>query len=108
MSYEIEYTRNALREAEEVIRWIRERAPRAADKWRDDLIAKVESLASRPLSHRLAPESERFARKIRQVLFHKRRGQYRILFTVDGQRVVILSIRHCFRRPLEVDDLPEF
>lgn len=105
MIYEVEYTQNAQREIEEAHSWIAERAPRAAGQWLDELFGKVESLAKAPLSHRLAPESPKSAVEIRQLLFRKRRGQYRILYTVEGRRVVILSFRHSFRRPLEAGDL---
>jgi mRNA-degrading endonuclease RelE of RelBE toxin-antitoxin system len=72
----------------------------------DDLIAKVESLASDPDRHRLAPESRRFPVEIRQLLFRKHRSQFRILFTISGNCVVILSVRHHSRKSLEEVDLP--
>ncbi len=43
---------------------------------------------------------------IRQLLFRKQRSQFRILFTISGKRVVVLSVRHHSRRPLEEGDLP--
>ena len=106
MSHEIEYTAHAQEELEEVYRWIKTRAPLSAIRWREDVIAKVESLAENPERHRLAPESSRFPVEIRQLLFRKRRSQFRILFTVSAEHVVILSVRHHSRRPLEGGDLP--
>ena len=106
MTFEIEYTAHAQSELEDVYLWIKARAPGSAARWRDDLIAKVESLATDPGRHRLAPESRRFSVEIRQLLFRKHRGQFRILFTISGKCVVILSVRHHSRRPLEEGDLP--
>ncbi|MHB1081387.1 MAG: type II toxin-antitoxin system RelE/ParE family toxin [Prosthecobacter sp.] len=106
MSFEIEYTAHAQCELEDVYLWIKARAPVSAARWRDDLIAKVESLASDPGRHRIAPESRRFPVEIRQLLFRKHRSQFRILFTISGKRVVILSVRHHSRKPLEEGDLP--
>lgn len=106
MSFEIEYTPHAQAELEDVYLWIKARAPISASRWRDDLIAKVESLATDPCRHRLAPESHRFPVKIHQLLFRKHRSQFRILFTVSGKRVVILSVRHHSLKPLEEGDLP--
>ena len=106
MSHEIEYTLHSQGELEDVYRWIKERAPLSAMRWREELIVKVESLTESPERHRLAPESDRFPVEIRQLLFRKRRSQFRILFTVTGARVVILSVRHHSRRPLEGGDLP--
>ena len=42
----------------------------------------------------------------RLLLFRKRQSQFRVYFTVESQRVVILSVRRSSRQPLEVDDLP--
>lgn len=106
MSFEIEYTAHAQSELESVYLWIRERAPISASRWLEDLIAKVESLANDPFRHRLAPENCRFPVEIRQLLFRKQRSQFRIIFTVSGKRVVILSVRHHSRKPLKEDDLP--
>lgn len=106
MSFEVEYTPNAQQELENVYLWIKARAQISAVRWRDELIAKVESLSTDPQRHRLATESRRFSVEIRQLLFRKRRSQYRILFTIVGKHVVILSVRHHSRRPLEEGDLP--
>lgn len=106
MSFEIEYTAHAQSELEDVYLWIKARMPMSAARWRDDLIAKVESLAFDPDRHRLALESLRFPVEIRQLLFRKQRSQFRILFTISGSRVVILSVRHHSRKPLEEGDLP--
>ena len=103
--YSIEYTLGAQIEIEEVCLWIRERAPKAAEKWRDELIAKVEELSENPLRHRVAPESQSFSKEIRLLLFRKRRGQFRIYFTIEGQRVVIPTVRRSARKPLEDEDL---
>jgi plasmid stabilization system protein ParE len=92
-------------EVEDSYLWIKERAPVAAEKWRDELIAKVESLGDSPHRHPVAPESGRFPREIRLMLFRKRRGQFRIYYTIDSQRVVILSVRRSARQPLDEDDL---
>lgn len=106
MSFEIEYTAHAQSELEDVYLWIKKYMPLSAARWRDDLITKVESLASDPDRHRLAPESHRFPVEIRQLLFRKRRSQFRILFTITSKHVVILSVRHHSRKPLEEGDLP--
>ncbi|MBE2287238.1 MAG: type II toxin-antitoxin system RelE/ParE family toxin [Prosthecobacter sp.] len=106
MSFDVAYTAHAQQELEDVYLWIKSRAPLSAERWREELISKVESLAEEPQRHRLAPESRRFPVEIRQLLFRKRRGQFRILFTITGKGVVILSVRHHSRRPLEEGDLP--
>jgi plasmid stabilization system protein ParE len=43
-----------------------------------------------------APENEDHTQEIRQLIF----GRYRVLFTIQPGRVVILHVRHCARLPL--------
>jgi plasmid stabilization system protein ParE len=105
--YVVEYTAGAEREIIESYLWIRERAPGAAEKWREELIGKVESLADNPLNHPVAPESGKFQTEIRLMLFRKRRSQFRIYYTVEGRRVIILTVRRSARKPLEEGDLPD-
>jgi plasmid stabilization system protein ParE len=104
MSHEIEYSANALREIGDTYLWIKQRGEQTASQWREELIARIETLSKQPERHRLAPESPRFSREIRQLLFRKRRGQFRILYTIEGCRVVILSFRHHSRQPLSGDE----
>ena len=102
--FQVEYTLGAQQEIEDSYRWISERAPRAVEKWREELIGKIEALAGNPLFHPVAPESDHFPREIRLMLFRKRRGQFRIYYTIEKKRVVILTVRRSARKPLEEDD----
>jgi len=105
MSHRVEYTLHAQGELEDSYLWIKARAPLAAEKWREELVAKIEALGANPHRHPLAPESERFDWEIRLMLFRKRRGQFRIYYTIEKRRVVILSVRRSSRKPLDQDDL---
>lgn len=105
MSFRVEYSLHAQSELVDAYLWIKERAPLAAEKWREELIGKVDELALNPLRHPVAPESEKFAREIRLLLFRKRRSQFRIYYTIDKKRIVILSVRRSARKPLEEGDL---
>jgi plasmid stabilization system protein ParE len=103
--FELEYTLGAQAEIEDAYRWIKERSPQGAAKWREDLIEKMEALSRTPHIHPIAPESERFSKAIRLLLFRKRRSQFRVYFTTETKRVVILSVRRSSRKPLEEGDL---
>ena len=105
MSLRVEYSLHAQGELVDSYLWIKERVPLAAEKWREELIGKVDELALNPLRHPVAPESEKFAREIRLLLFRKRRSQFRIYYTIDKKRVVILPVRRSARNPLEDSDL---
>ena len=94
MIHRVEYTERSRRHLLEAVEWIAIRAPMAAKRWLDDLEEAVSRLQEHPERFRYAPENEHHDVEIRQLLFGKRRGQYRILFTVEEERVVILDVRH--------------
>ena len=82
--------------------WIAERSPAAAAHWLAGLRKAVAELAVRPLLHPLAVEvSERFGSPIREALHGKRRGVYRIFYTVDDDVIRVLAIRHSAQDELE-------
>lgn len=103
----VEYTLGARRELKDSYLWIKERSPQGAGKWRNEILEAIEALADHSLRWPVAPENDHFTREIRLLLFRKRQSQFRVYFTVESLRVVILSVRRSSRRPLEEDDLPE-
>lgn len=105
MTFRIEYTFNAQAELEDAYTWIRERAPAAAEKWLEELIAQIEKLTDKPKAYPPAHESSKFQREMRLMLFRKRRSQFRIYYTLERAKIVILSVRRSFRKPLEEDNL---
>jgi hypothetical protein len=54
----------------------------------------IDSLKTFPARCPLAPENEFFSQEIRQLLYGKGRGRYRVLFTISGNTVSVLHIRH--------------
>lgn len=103
--YRVEYTISAQEEIRNIYYRIRDRNPQGAVKWREDLIARIESLATYPLRHPAAAEGERFQKEIRLMLLRKRHSQFRIYYTVDRKRVVILAVRRSTRKALDADEL---
>ena len=53
----------------------------------------------------LADEAGDFGLDLRELLYGRRRGVYRILFTIDGQTVTIHRIRHAAQDRLSPDDV---
>lgn len=49
----------------------------------------------------LAPENAEFSCAVRQLLYGHKPHQYRVLFTIEADTVVILHIRHGRRRRLD-------
>jgi len=53
----------------------------------------------------LPRENDAFEETIRQLLYGKKRGTYRILFTVKKGTVEVLHIRHAARQYLGPDEI---
>ncbi len=85
-----------MQDAEQAYLWIAERDPDGGERW-DGIVETVLSLEQMPLRCPLAPEDPYFEEEIRMLLYGRRRGQFRILLTVSGDRVLVLHIRRAFR-----------
>ena len=59
-------------------------------RWYEGLLKAFRSLEKNPLRCPIAPESAFFEEEIRQLIY----GKYRVLFTVEGERVLVLRVRH--------------
>ena len=75
-------------------RWIEERAPHRAKPWANGFIQAIFSLKTMPTRCPLAPESVFFDQEIRHLFYGKRGHSYRALFTIEGNVVNVLFIRH--------------
>ena len=104
MRYLVRLTPTAVSEAEQLYEWLLDNAPDRGPQWYNGLIDKIETLARRPRRCPRAPESESFQEEIRQLLYGKRPGVYRILFRVTDNTVEVLHIRHGARAPVSPPD----
>jgi plasmid stabilization system protein ParE len=102
MAHNVRITRRAYEQIDESAAYIATDSPMAARRWRDKIIADIDSLQHFPLRHGLAPEASAVGVEVRQMMH----GVYRILYTFDGNMVTIHGIRHGARRPLRPDELP--
>lgn len=101
MRYRVEFAPAAYLQARQSHDWIAERSPERAARWYQQLLEKVGTLKTYPLRCPLASESDALGYEVRQLLVGKRQGVYRILFTVQGDVVQILAVRHSACGPLE-------
>ncbi len=93
-SYEPFVLPRAQADIESIIRYIAERSPQGALAWQERWDEALVELRKSPLASALAPESANYGSEIRQLLFKTRRGRtYRVLFTVVGRGVFILTVR---------------
>ena len=101
MTFRVEVTAQAERDAESIFDWLRsEHAGEAGLRWFLAMEDAIQSLATMPKRCALAPENGRFPFEVRQLLYGHKPHVYRILFTVENDTVMILHIRHARRRPV--------
>jgi plasmid stabilization system protein ParE len=75
-----------------------------ADRWYEGISETIHSIAQNPqLCHR-ARENQSVSFDLYEVLYGKRRNKHRILFTLEGNAVVVLHIRHSAQRDLTEED----
>jgi plasmid stabilization system protein ParE len=97
MKYKLIMQPSASTDLEEAYRWIAERSPTRAAGWFNRFVEALTSLEKYPERCEIAPESKFVGVKIRQLLYGRRGGIYRALYTIRGREVHILHIRHSAR-----------
>jgi plasmid stabilization system protein ParE len=105
MKYRVIIQPPARADIEAAYLYLRDRSEDAAERWLSGLEEAIESLNQLPERFALAPESGEFPEHIRQLIYGRRRGRYRILYLVRENKVHVLHIRHGARRPLRPDEL---
>ncbi|MCW5317749.1 type II toxin-antitoxin system RelE/ParE family toxin [Nostoc sp. KVJ3] len=79
-------------------KWIRQNdSPELAKMWVNEINDAVASLDTFPARCALAGLDDVFEEEIRQLLYGKGRGVYRILFTIQNETVVVLRVLHSAR-----------
>lgn len=101
MAFRVEYSSAAEADLESILDWlISEHAGQTGLRWFEGLETAVASLANLPLRCPLARENTRFPFEVRQLHYGRRPHVYRVLFTIDDERVVVLHIWHGRRERL--------
>ena len=85
--------------------YLREFSVGAANKWLNGIEKAIRSLEMWPRRFGLARESREFPEEIRQLIYGKRSGRYRILYVIRGRTVHVLHVRHGARRTLGPDEV---
>lgn len=98
--YRIIITPTAIEDLAAQVEYIRSDSARAAQRWYDDCIEAIDSLALLPRSGRIAPESEWFEREIRQIVVHS----HRVLYVIEEKVVRVLHVRNAARKPFRRGD----
>src|SRR5207249_437907 len=98
MKHRVVITDEALQQVRQSYQWIEKNAPLAAARWFHNLMQTINSLESIPNRWPISPEGEAFGTDIRQLLYGKRQGVFRILFVVRGKTVTVLHVLHGSRQ----------
>jgi len=101
MAFRVEYASEAEADLNGILDWlISQYAGATGLRWFEGLEEAIASLAQSPARCPLAPENRSFPFEVRHLLYGRRPHVYRIIFTIEAERVVILRIWHGRRRPL--------
>ena len=65
--------------------------------------AKINTLKTSPHRCPVDPDSAAYGTEVRVLLYGKRQGVYRVLFTIRGDAVFVLTVRHSAQRRLTDD-----
>jgi toxin ParE1/3/4 len=102
VTYRVVVTATARSDAIEAFTWIAERSPDAAARWYDGLHKAINKLKKMPERHPIAQEeSEQLGIILRQMLYGRRKGVYRLFFSIEGDTVTLHYLRHSARDLLE-------
>jgi plasmid stabilization system protein ParE len=102
MAFRVEITEQAERDGHAILDWlISEHAGETGLRWFEGLEKAIASLAAFPALCPLAPENAEFPFEIRHLLYGRKPHVYQILFTIDGETVFVLHIRHGRRPPIK-------
>jgi plasmid stabilization system protein ParE len=103
MNRKVQLSRRATRDIEEAYLYIRHDAPERAKLWRERLQQAIRSLKAFPERHSVLFDAATAGRDVRQMTF----GVYLVLYSVETDRIDVLTVRHGARQPIEPSDVRE-
>jgi plasmid stabilization system protein ParE len=107
MSFIVVTTERAAREIEDAaVWWAGQHSVEQAERWYQGILAAIAGLATSPERCLIAAERIAFSYEIRALHFGLgSKPTHRALFTIIGELVIVLTVRHTARRPLDPGDL---
>jgi plasmid stabilization system protein ParE len=83
----------------------RSKSSTIALRWLRGIRAKINRLKTSPHRCPVDPDSAAYGTEVRVLLYGKRQGVYRVLFTIRSDTVFILTVRHSAQRRIadEID-----
>ena len=107
MTYHVEITEFAERDMRSAHRWWADnRSKHQADRWYTGFANEIASLSVNPERQPQSRESHWFGIELRDLVFGTgRRPTHRAVFTIRGDSVVVLTIRHLAQADLSAEDV---
>lgn len=105
MRYRVVVTANAKANLRDYYVRAAELAPVTADRWLTRFEEGIQRLAAHPERCEIAPENDAVEPTIRQLLFGRTGGVFRVLFTVTRDEVRVLHIRRGVMSAADPTDL---
>ena len=101
MAFRVEQTARAKTDLDTILEWLIEQgAGEPGLRWFRKLREAIASLSELPHRCPLAPKMQSFLLRCGNSFMAAKPHRYRILFTIDGEIVVVLHIRHGRRQHL--------
>lgn len=93
MQFQVIITPSAKADIFEINTWLLENYPDSAESWLWGISQAVTSLSKFPERCPISRESEAFDVVVRQLFYGKKPHTYRILFSIQDEKVYILRVR---------------
>ena len=107
MTFRVLIETRAVRDLDEASGWIAQRSPEAAERWFNAIEAEIQSLARFPERYPRAREDGQFRYELRQLVYGRKHGRYRVIFTVQKDRVHVLHVRHGAKSAMTKDEIED-
>lgn len=110
MAYKLVIFPQAESDIGEAVAYLSERAPEATQRWYTLVKSEIESLAEMPARCPLSSEATKLGVELRQLLYGKRPGIYRIVFRIlqESREVHVIAVRHGARKSLDAAEIELF
>lgn len=106
MKYQVHLSEKAEADVDGVLAWFQTQlASAAGTRWFAALWKSIDTLETKPERCALAAEAAELGTEVRELLFGRRRGVYRILFQIREKSVQILRVWHSARDAIRPEDL---
>jgi plasmid stabilization system protein ParE len=102
VTYRVVFTARARADVIRQFHYLADRSPAAAGRWYTGLEKAIAKLSTLPERQPIAEdESEHLGITLRQMLYGRRPGVFRILFSIEGDTVTLHYVRHSAQGPIE-------